>query len=256
MEPLRVIIAEDELLARRRLRRLLEEAQGAELVAECSDGAELLATLRRVEADLVLLDIRMPRLDGLQAAELIGDDGPQVVFVSAHAEHALQAFAVEATDYLLKPVDADGLGRALQRARRRKERSAAGASPPPRGVGRSDDGGGVPSLPERLPVSTRRGIVLIDPRQLLYAEIDGQSCLLHTQTERYVTDFRLSELARRLPAETFVRVHRRVLLNPAAVERLEPVETGGYEAHLRGGGCVPVSRQAARELRRGWQLPR
>jgi len=253
VEPLRVIIAEDELLARRRLRRLLQEAGDVALVAECQDGAELLATLRREPVDLVLLDIRMPRLDGLQAAELLGDDGPQVVFVTAHAEHALQAFELEATDYLLKPVDAARLRRTLDRARRR---GAAGATVPAATLGKAAAPDEAPQLPTRLPVSTRKGIVLLDPREILFAEIDGQSCLVCTPEQRYVTDYRLSELERRLPDGLFLRVHRRVLLNAEAVARLEPVESGGYEAHLRGGACVPVSRQAGRALRRSWCLPR
>lgn len=233
---LRVLIADDELLARRRLARLLAELPGVTLVGECSGGQELLAALERDEhgVDLVLLDIHMPGLTGLETGALLPEDGPYIIFITAHEEHALAAFDLGAVDYLLKPIDAVRLGKALQRARRRL--------------------GAIPSAPAaelvRLPVSTRQGIRLLDPRELSHATFDGELVTLHTRGGPLLTDFSLQDLEERLPAGSFERVHRRALINLEQLACLDPLDTGGYTARMQDGGLVPISRQAARRLRR------
>lgn len=233
---LQVLIADDELLARRRLARLLAELPGVTLVGECSSGQELLAALARGEheVDLVLLDIDMPGLTGLETGALLPEDGPYIIFITAHEEHALAAFDLGAVDYLLKPIDAVRLGKALQRARRRLGAQA-----------------GAPAAElVRLPVSTRQGIRLLDPRELSHATFDGELVTLHTRGGPLLTDFSLQDLEERLPAGVFERVHRRALINLEQLACLDPLETGGYTARMQDGGLVPISRQAARRLRR------
>jgi two-component system LytT family response regulator len=233
---LQVLIADDELLARRRLARLLAALPGVALVGECSSGQELLATLarREHEVDLVLLDIHMPGLTGLETGALLPEDGPYIIFITAHEEHALAAFDLGAVDYLLKPIDAVRLGKALQRARRRL---GAQASAPAAEL-------------VRLPVSTRQGIRLLDPRELSHATFDGELVTLHTRGGPLLTDFSLQDLEERLPVGTFERVHRRALINLEQLACLDPLDTGGYTARMQDGGLVPISRQAARRLRR------
>lgn len=231
-----VLLADDELLARRRLARLLAELPGVALVGECSSGQELLATLARgdLDVDLVLLDIHMPGLTGLETGALLPEDGPYIIFITAHEEHALAAYDLGAVDYLLKPIDAVRLGKALQRARRRL---GAQASAPAAEL-------------VRLPVSTRQGIRLLDPRELSHATFDGELVTLHTRGGPLLTDFSLQDLEERLPAGVFERVHRRALINLEQLACLDPLETGGYTARMQDGGLVPISRQAARRLRR------
>ena len=106
MRPLRVLFADDELMARRRLRRLLSDMPGVEIVAECASGEEVLATLDRADVDLVLLDVRMGELSGLDVSDVAADLGVEVVLVTAHPEHAVSAFERGAIDYVLKPVAA------------------------------------------------------------------------------------------------------------------------------------------------------
>ncbi len=232
---LQVLIADDELLARRRLARLLAELPGVTLVGECCSGQELLATLtREQEVDLVLLDIHMPGLTGLETGALLPEDGPYIIFITAHEEHALAAFDLGAVDYLLKPIDAVRLGKALLRARRRL---GAQASAPAAEL-------------VRLPVTTRQGIRLLDPRELSHATFDGELVTLHTRGGALLTDFSLQDLEERLPAGVFERVHRRALINLELLACLDPLETGGYTARMQDGGLVPISRQAARRLRR------
>jgi len=232
--PLQVLLADDELLARRRLARLLAELPAVTLVGECSSGQELLATLARGEheVDLVLLDIHMPGLSGLETGALLPEDGPYIIFTTAHGEHALAAFDLGAVDYLLKPIEAVRLHRALERARHRLG---------PRGP--------APSF-VRLPVSTRDGILLVDPRDLSHATFDGALVTLHLPGRTLLTDLSLQDLEDRLPAGAFERVHRRALVNLEKIDRLEPQGTGGYTARMPGGDAVPISRQAARRLRR------
>lgn len=256
MTPLRVLIADDEALARRRLRRLLDEVDGVEIAGECQDGADVLARVREGDVDVVLLDIQMPRLTGLDASALLPRDGgrPVVVFVTAFAEHAVEAFDRDAADYLLKPVEPDRLRRALDRAR---QRLAAAPTEPDEEDG-DDPSTAEPVLPEalvhKLAVPTRKGVVLLDPSAISHAVLDGESCVIHAANGTFITDFRLTDLERRL--SSFQRLHRKALVNLDHVVRLEPVDSGGYLAHLRSGEVVEVSRQAARRLRRVLGLPR
>jgi two-component system LytT family response regulator len=228
--PLRVLVADDEVMARRRLARLLEAIAGVELVAECADGREVLAALGREQVDVLLLDIEMPGLSGLDAAGLLGTDGPRVIFTTAHPEHALHAFDVGAVDYVLKPVEASRLSRALDRARQ----------PPP-----------APSAPvERLALAVKGEVRLFDPREITHAVLDGALVTVHVAGEAIITDLSLQEIQRRLPAGTLERVHRQALLNLAHVRSLRPLESGGFVARTTRGEEVPVSRQSARELRK------
>jgi len=241
MNELRVLIAEDESIARRRLQRLLAEIGGVRVVGEAHDGVELLEKLRGSEPDLVLLDIHMPRLSGLDALALMDPDGPQVVFTTAYAEHAVAAFEQGVVDYLLKPIESERLAQALERVRVR-----IGQPTSPEGA----------ALPTRIVVPTRKGLVLLRADEISHALLEGASCIVVARGQRFVTDFRLSELERRLPAARFRRLHRQVLVDLERVERLEPNASGGYVAYLTGGFEVPVSRQEARRLRREWELPR
>lgn len=228
---LRILIADDELLARKRLHRLLSAIPDVEIAGECQSGEEVLAFVKSQPVDVLLLDIQMPGLTGLEAKALMPADGPYVIFTTAHPEHALEAFDVGAVDYVLKPVEAARLQKALERARGQRSRPADEA-------------------PGRLAVPTRRGIVLLDPLAVSHATFDGSLVTLFTKDGALLTDFTLQDLESKLPAGRFERVHRRALLNIEFVDRLEPLETGGYVAHTKWGEEVPVSRQAARELRK------
>lgn len=231
MRPLRVLFADDELMARKRLRRLLSDMQGVEIVAECVSGEEVLATLDRADVDLVLLDVHMGKLSGLDVADVAADLGVEVVLVTAHPEHAVSAFDRGAIDYVLKPVEAERLAKAIDRARARIE-------PPP-------------AAPlDRLALEVRGEVRLVSPDEVSHAIVDGPLVRVFASGEALLSELSLNELERRLPPGRFERVHRRALLNLARVDRLKPLPTGGYLAVTSEGHEVPVSRQAARQLRR------
>lgn len=232
MADLRVVVVDDELLARKRMVRLLEAVGGVELVAALEDGGPLAPLLDEEAVDLVLMDIDMPGVDGLRAAAALGPDGPSVVFVTAHPEHALRAFELAATDYLLKPIDEARLSGALDRVRR----SRPSAPPPVDGL---------------LALPTRRGVRLVKAPEVAAAVLVGASLEVWlVGGERLFVDLPLSALEERLTDPPFVRAHRRALLNLERVHTLEDAEGGGYLAHMSGVPPVVVSRRVARALRR------
>jgi two-component system LytT family response regulator len=233
--PLRVLVCDDEMIARKRAARLLSEQPSVEVVAECASGEEVLAKLASEEVDLVVLDINMPGMSGIETAIKMPEDRPYVIFLTAHPEHAVEAFDVGATDYLLKPVDEARLGKALDRARKSLD------SPPPSST----------NAPlARLAIETKGGVVLLSPDEVTHAVFDGQLVTVHTKDRAVLTDQSLQDLEDKLPKASFERVHRRALLNLLKVERLEPVLSGGYVARLASGQKVDISRQSARKLRR------
>jgi two-component system LytT family response regulator len=237
---LRVLLADDEALARKRLARLLAEIEGVTLVAECVDAEEALARVRSGGVDVALLDIHMPGLTGIDALGMMSNGGPAVIFCTAHPDHAIAAFDGGAVDYLLKPIELDRLRKAIERVRGRMTGAPANEAP----------------ALQRLAIETRQGIVLVDPARITHAVLDGALVTIVTLDSELVTDLTLQDLERKLPAGRFHRVHRRALLALEHVARLEPLETGGLAARTVRGHVVEVSRQAARALRKMLGLAR
>jgi two-component system LytT family response regulator len=244
-EPLRVLIADDEAIARKRLALLLAAMPDVTVVGECADAHQVLDRVRVGGVDVVLLDIQMPELSGIEALQLFPADGPVVIFCTAHTAHAVAAFDVGAIDYLLKPIEAARLRKALERARDRDARRRYGEE-----LARFRTGGAQERPLDRLALPTRQGIVLLDPLSVSHAELDGELVTVHTADAQYLSALSLQELESRLPGERFARVHRRALVNLEHVVRLEPNEVGGYTARTRNGRAVEISRQAARDLRK------
>jgi two-component system LytT family response regulator len=245
-EPLRVLVADDEAIARKRLVRLLAAMPDVALAGECADAHEVLDRVRAGGVDVVLLDVQMPELSGLEALQLFPADGPVVIFCTAHTAHAVAAFDVGAIDYLLKPIDAARLRKALERARDRDARRRYTDE-----LSRFKARGEAQDKPlDRLALPTRQGIVLLDPLTVSHAELDGELVTVHTADAQYLSALSLQDLESRLPGDRFARVHRRALVNLEHVVRLEPNEVGGYTARTRNGSAVEVSRQAARDLRK------
>jgi two-component system LytT family response regulator len=207
------------------------------IAGQCGNAKQVLAAVRTGDVDVVLLDIQMPELSGLEATQLFPAGGPLVIFCTAHVAHAVAAFDVGAVDYLLKPIDGGRLRKALDRARLRGDASAP------------DLVSAAPSI-DRLALPTRQGIVLVDPRDVTHAQLADELVTVYTASHAYLSALSLQDLESRLPSKTFVRVHRRALVNLSHVVRLEANEVGGYLAHTTGGHTVEISRQAARELRK------
>lgn len=227
-EPLRVLVADDEKMARRRLRRLLETVGGVTVVAEARSGEEAAQHLDPAEIDVALLDIDMPDVDGLSLAELAGRRSIPVIFVTAHEQHAVKAFAAGAVHYLLKPLELTALDEALERVRAQRR----------------------PEPPARLALTVGDEVHLVDTASISHATFDGTLVTVHADEREWLSSDSLQELERKLAGGDFLRVHRRALVHLTHVERLEPLSSGGYTAVMRSGAEVPVSRQVARELRK------
>jgi DNA-binding LytR/AlgR family response regulator len=240
--PLRVLVVDDEATARRRMHRMLSEIEGVEVAGERDSAEAMLATLEDDDVDVVLLDIQMSGITGLEARAQIPEDGPYVIFATAHPEHAVKAFELGAVDYVLKPVDEARLRLAIDRAKRhyaeRPGPDARGSQGP---------------LP-RLAIETTKGIVLVAPEDVSHAVLEGALVTVHVSeghgaSRSYVTDMQLVDLEKRL-GELVERVHRKAVVSFAFVSRLEPQPTGGYLAHMKNGDRVEISRQSARRIRR------
>jgi two-component system LytT family response regulator len=244
MTTLRVLVADDEQLARMRLVRLLEAIDETELAGECADGQGVLDRVKQGDVDVVLLDIQMPGLSGVEALDLMPADGPFVIFCTAFPDHALKAFEGGALDYLLKPVEAGRLRKALDRARAR-----GGRMRPSDDAERRPPASAMATV-QRLPIPTRQGIVLLDPLGISHAVLEGELVRVYSTQGEFLTDATLQELQDRLPGDRFQRLHRRALANLEQIARLEPLDTGGLVARTHAGQSFEVSRQSARELRR------
>lgn len=235
MTAMRVAIVDDESLARARLERFLAAVPDVEVVVSCSSAAALLEALKTVPVDALWLDIHMPELSGVELATLLRERDLPVVFVTAHPQHALEAFAVEAVDYILKPVEPARVSEAAARLRRHCQGAL-----------------------QQLAIETANGVVLVQPDHISHAIFDGELTTLYlapeATTEQLHTTWSLSALAERLPTGQLERVHRRHLLSLRHVARLERTPTGGYIAWMQDGSQVEVSRQAGRSLKRrfGW----
>ena len=213
---LKTLIVDDEALARSRLRTLLRDctSPAAEVTAEAAQGEEALAHLVAMDLDLVLLDVHMPGVDGIEVARALRSrpDAPAVVFVTAHASHAVTAFELEAVDYLTKPVRAERLQQALQKVERfLKERRAAepAADAAPECVLIQDRG-----RAERVPLS-----------EVLYLKSEYKYLTVRTATSSHILDGSLNDFEERYP-NRFLRVHRNALVARSAIRALERYDDG------------------------------
>lgn len=250
---LRVIVADDERPARRFLTELLRQCDDVELAGEAESGEAAIALIEATRPQLALLDLQMPEIGGLDVARRVASDAlPLVAFVTAFDDHAIEAFELNAIDYLLKPVQRkrllDTLGRARDRLRRAEppeQRAAALTSASAayeRAVRR-------PWI-ERIPVRQRQEVVLVPVRQIASIVAEGE--LLHLTTlagEPYTITHRLHALEERLDPRRFLRLGRGTLANVDAISRISPMPGGTYLATLSNGQELPVSRQQSRVLR-------
>lgn len=245
--PLRVLIVDDEPLARLRLRGLVEanEEPRAEVSAEAGSGEQALSWLRDHACDLILLDVQMPGLDGLGLAQALRGRpfAPAIVFVTAHAQHALQAFELEALDYLTKPVRRERLAEALRRAATRLGRAAPQVPEAP------------PADQPMLVVSDRGRVLRIPLPEVVYLRAEMKYVTLHTRSHSYVLDDSLGELEERL-GDAVIRTHRSFLVAKAAVRALErralADEDGGEGWAVQvapQGDWLPVSRRQVAAVR-------
>lgn len=243
MTKLRLLVVDDELLARERIRSLLRQQTDVEIIGECANGRDAAIEIQRLHPDVVLLDINMPGLDGLQvAASLPPGERPAIIFVTAHDRYAVDAFGVQAVDYVLKPFDAERLGQALERAREqvRSQRSEA--------LGEKLEALLVdkpaPRKPDRLLVKTDGRVVFVRPEEIVWVEAANNYSLLHLADGRRLM-FReaIGVLEQRLGTAQFARISRSAIVRLDHIQELQPTPHGDYVVLLRDGRRLALSRQ-------------
>jgi DNA-binding LytR/AlgR family response regulator len=235
---LRVLVVDDEPLAADWLARCLRDLSGVELVGVAVDGDEAIELIEAVRPDLVLLDIQMPGRSGLAVARAIDRvQGPEVVFVTAFAEHAPEAFELEAVDYLLKPVQVDRLAEAVRRARRRRAMLEAYEKVEGEAKPAAADRCG---YDEELWIRRRDGYVRVRVDQIRRIEAARDYALIHTATKTYIQRATMTELAERLDPAKLLRVHRSAFVRPDAVARVERAGRNVMRLHTEDGAAVEV----------------
>jgi len=243
---IRVVLVDDEELARQVLREFLSAHEDVEIAAECANGFQAVKSIAELKPDLVFLDIQMPKLDGFEVLELIGPD-TAVVFVTAYDNYAIRAFEVHAIDYLLKPVGVERFEAALERAKERLDGKlpqqsfaasdlASAARPPAQYL-------------DRIPVRDGTRVFIIPVARLDYAEAQDDYVALVSEGKKHLKQQTISSLESALDPSRFLRIHRSYIVNLERVERLEPYAKDSHLAVLTTGAQLPVSKSGYARLR-------
>jgi two-component system LytT family response regulator len=227
---IRTVLADDEQLARNRLRKFLGEEADIEIVGECANGPEAVNCISQQRPDAVFLDLHMPELDGLQVIRALPPDClPAIVFVTAHDEHAVEAFAIQATDYLLKPFTHARLREAVRRVRLRLQNSAGAILPAP------------PPLEPRPPWLTRFAVkegnqtLFVRIQDVDYIEAAANYAVLCTPDGNHIVRETLRNLESSLPPERFVRISRSIIVNLDRIRAIRSNSDGESHVVLEGG---------------------
>ena len=247
---IRTILVDDEDLARQILREFLRSEPDIEVVAECGNGFDAVKLVSEHKPDLLFLDVQMPKLDGFEVLELIGEQ-VAVVFVTAYDQYATKAFDASAVDYLLKPFDAERFRMALSRVRQRQASKSVArlnaselrqaASPPGEYL-------------QRVVVRDGTSLHVIPVDQLDYVEAQDDYVALHTRAKAHLKQQTISNLESSLDPSRFIRIHRSYLVNLERVAKVEPYTKDTRIAVLSDGSKIPVSRSGYLRLKELMQI--
>ncbi len=242
---MRAMIVDDEAPARSELRFILEETGRIEAITEASSAREAVEKLMESKADVMFLDISMPKTSGMQLAEALHKlkNPPAIVFVTAYSEYALEAFDVDAVDYLMKPVDSDRLLLALDKVEARSGKSEPVTTQSHSSV-------------ERIPVVKSGRKVLVPIDQIRYIEAKDDYSCIYTDNDRFLSTISLAKLEEKLAPHGFFRVHRGYIVNLEFVEDVEVISSGILQLGINGieGKKISVSRRRVVALKRALGL--
>ena len=264
---LRVLIVDDEALARQRLEDLLRKESGVEIVGMAEDGNAAIQAITTLRPDLVFLDMQMPGRTGLEVVREVGPEHmPATIFVTAYDRYALDAFEVAAVDYLVKPFDDERFEQAFRRARRlirleiteqllgllaREDAAAAGAVAATAAPGAAPAGGFL----ERIAVEMRGQVRVVPVESIEYITASGPYAEIHVGDKTYIIRERMQTLEERLDPARFFRIHRSVIVRLERIDVLLREPGGDYAVQLKSGTRLSVSRNRVEPLERWMGLP-
>ena len=239
---IRIVVADDEELARSLVREYLKESFDVQIVAECANGFQAVKAVTELKPDLLLLDIQMPRLDGFEVLDLVGRE-TNVIFITAYDQYAIRAFDVHAVDYLLKPFSAERLAEALDRARKK---IARGESTAPAALVTEARAPG--TKPDRVLIRDGSEVHVIPVAKIDYVEAQDDYVCYRTEGKRLLKQQTLADAEMVLDAARFVRIHRSYILNVDRLAKIELYSKDSHSAILRDGTRLPVSRSGYSRL--------
>jgi two-component system LytT family response regulator len=245
---MRVLIVDDEPLARKRIKRMLAGDVEVEIVGDCASGHEALAMIRDREPDLVFLDIQMPEMDGFSVLKAVAPDRmPLIIFVTAYDQYALRAFEFYALDYLLKPFDRRRFEKAMQRARERilKEK---GDEMNQRTIALLEEIKARSHHLSRLVVKAGGRVFFIKTEEIDWIEAEGKYVRLHVGKESHLLREAISSLEAQLDPAKFLRIHRSTIVNIDRIRELQPWFHNEYRVILRDGTELMLSRSCRKKL--------
>lgn len=244
----RIVIADDEPLARKRLRMMLTRHPGYEIVAECTDGVEAVDALLSLEPDVLFLDIKMPGLDGFEVLAALEESKhpAAIIFATAYADRAVSAFDASAVDFLLKPYDYGRFDRAIRRAEERLN-----AKQGPTGTERAIlETIPRPAHAERFLIRAANHLYFVKAADIEWIDVAGNYLRLHVSGRAHFLRETIRGIEGRLKSDEFVRIHRSTIVNVDFIQRLEPYEHGEYIIIMRDGARLQSSRSYGANMRR------
>jgi two-component system LytT family response regulator len=243
---IKAIIVDDEPPARQSLRLALQDIGEVEILEECENGFEAVKSIRKYKPDLVFLDIQMPKLSGFNVIELMDEEMPPVIFVTAYDEFAVKAFEANAVDYLLKPVTAERLIKAINKI---SNPSRTAIKKMERDLNQTLGSGRESS---RILIREGSDVHIIEAGEIIFIEAQDDYMKIHARGREFIKYDRLSNLEKKLPAHIFERIHRSFLLNIRYLKKIEAYSKDDHLAILKTGHHIPISRSVYQKLSRNF----
>jgi two-component system LytT family response regulator len=233
---IKVLIVDDELLGRKRIRSLLSEHDDIKIVAECVNGREAVEAIQNLKPGLVFLDVQMPETDGFEVVEIIGSENmPAVIFVTAYDEYAIRAFEINAVDYLLKPFDKERFEKAVDRAKREIKRQESPTEIRENLRELLKEVKNEPSYLKRIPIKSARGTTFVLTEEIDWISAAGHYLELHIGNETHLIREKLSVIETKLDPRIFARIHRSTIVNLDRIKSLHPIFNGDQLVILKNG---------------------
>jgi len=259
IQTIKVIIIDDEALARQRLINLIKHYPDVQIVAECKNGFEAIEAIAEKQPDLVFLDVQMPEMNGFEVlAALDISDLPVVIFVTAFDDYAVKAFEINALDYLLKPFDRERFQAALIRARAEIERERGGdASRRLINLLRQNIPQSPPEYLERISVKKGESFLFLRTDEIDWIEAEANYIRLHAGKESYIMRCTIGSMERSLDPKKFIRIHRSTIIKIDSIKEIYPwIQVGEYALSLKSGKQLTISRSYREQFMRLFEGPK